>query len=57
MIGKSTLLEVLAARKTTGRVTGDILFNGKPCSPEILKASAYIMQGNDVPLTVVSLLS
>jgi len=43
--GKSTLLDVLAARKTTGRVTGDITFNGKPRSPEILKTSAYIMQG------------
>lgn len=28
--GKSTLLDVLAARKNVGRITGDILIDGKP---------------------------
>lgn len=28
--GKSTLLDVLALRKKTGRITGEILINGKP---------------------------
>lgn len=28
--GKTTLLDVIADRKNSGRITGDILFNGKP---------------------------
>jgi ABC-type multidrug transport system ATPase subunit/ABC-type multidrug transport system permease subunit len=41
--GKSTLLDVLAGRKTTGTITGDILYNGS----KELRASAYVMQVSD----------
>jgi ATP-binding cassette subfamily G (WHITE) protein 2 len=40
--GKSTLLDVLAQRKTTGKILGEITYNG---SPE-LKSFAYVMQDN-----------
>ena len=44
--GKSTLLDVLAGRKTVGSISGDILFNGSPRSPAIMKSVAYVMQDN-----------
>lgn len=28
--GKTTLMDVIAGRKTVGRITGDIMVNGKP---------------------------
>lgn len=28
--GKSTLLDVISKRKTTGEITGEILYNGSP---------------------------
>jgi ATP-binding cassette subfamily G (WHITE) protein 2 len=40
--GKSTLLDVLAQRKNTGRILGDILYNGSTH----LKSWAYVMQDN-----------
>lgn len=44
--GKSTLLDVLAGRKTTGDITGDILFNGAERSSMVMRSSAYVMQDN-----------
>jgi ABC-type multidrug transport system ATPase subunit len=44
--GKSCLLDVLAGRKTTGEIQGDILFNGVDRSPSITRSSAYVMQDN-----------
>lgn len=44
--GKSTLLDVLAGRKTTGDMTGDILFNGTERTPSVMRSSAYVMQDN-----------
>ena len=44
--GKSTLLDVLAGRKTVGSISGDILFNGSPRSPAVMKSVAYVMQDN-----------
>ena len=41
-VGKSTLLDVLAGRKTTGEIGGDILFNGKHLATQC--SSAYVMQ-------------
>jgi ABC-type multidrug transport system ATPase subunit len=40
--GKSTLLDVLAKRKTSGRVTGEITYNGD----SNMCTSAYVMQDN-----------
>jgi ABC-type multidrug transport system ATPase subunit/ABC-type multidrug transport system permease subunit len=40
--GKSTLLDVLAQRKSTGKMSGEITYNG---SPE-MKSSSYVMQDN-----------
>jgi hypothetical protein len=42
--GKSTLLDLLADRKTVGRVGGEILFNGLPRSSAVDKSTAYVMQ-------------
>jgi ABC-type multidrug transport system ATPase subunit len=44
--GKSTLLDVLAGRKTTGEISGDILFNGSERSASVMRSSAYVMQDN-----------
>jgi len=44
--GKSTLLDVLAGRKNTGELLGDILFNGAPRTLTIMKSAAYVMQDN-----------
>lgn len=44
--GKSTLLDVLADRKTTGEISGDILFNGAPRNPLVMRSTAYVMQDN-----------
>lgn len=44
--GKSTLLDVLAGRKTTGDITGDILFNGTERTAAIMRSSAYVLQDN-----------
>ena len=44
--GKSTLLDILADRKTTGEITGDILFNGAERSAAVMRSSAYVMQDN-----------
>ena len=46
IVGKSTLLDVLAGRKTTGEILGDILFNGMPRNNTVSRASAYVMQDN-----------
>lgn len=40
--GKSTLLDVLAGRKNTGEIVGEILYNH---SPKLI-SSAYVMQDN-----------
>jgi ABC-type multidrug transport system ATPase subunit len=44
--GKSTLLDVIAGRKTTGEISGDILFNGGEVTPAVMRSSAYVMQDN-----------
>ncbi len=44
--GKTTLLDVLAGRKTTGEISGDILFNGSPRTMDVVRSSAYVMQDN-----------
>jgi ABC-type multidrug transport system ATPase subunit len=40
--GKSTLLDILAQRKTTGEITGEILYNDST----LLRSTAYVMQDN-----------
>lgn len=40
------MLDVLAGRKTTGTITGDILFNGAERTPGVMRSSAYVMQDN-----------
>lgn len=44
--GKSTLLDILAGRKTTGEISGSILFNGMPRNNAVSRGSAYVMQDN-----------
>ena len=43
--GKSTLLDILASRKSTGYISGRILFNGKPLHESGVR-TAYVMQDN-----------
>ena len=40
------MLDVLAGRKTTGEIHGDILFNGMVRSNLIMRSTAYVMQDN-----------
>jgi ABC-type multidrug transport system ATPase subunit len=42
--GKSTLLDILAARKSCGKVTGQVLMNGRPCGILFRRISAYVAQ-------------
>eukprot|EP01097_Dermamoeba_algensis_P005405 TRINITY_DN3435_c0_g1_i1.p1 TRINITY_DN3435_c0_g1~~TRINITY_DN3435_c0_g1_i1.p1 ORF type:complete len:883 (+),score=240.04 TRINITY_DN3435_c0_g1_i1:368-2650(+) len=42
--GKTTLLDVLADRKTGGRITGELLFNGKPRDDYFKRIAAYVEQ-------------
>lgn len=44
--GKSTLLDVIAGRKNTGEIKGEILFNGQGPNNSIMKNTAYVMQDN-----------
>ena len=46
--GKSTLLDVLAGRKSVGRVEGSLLFNGMERSPIVSQSLAYVMQASVV---------
>eukprot|EP00736_Rhodelphis_marinus_P002660 Rmarinus@m.3794 len=51
--GKSTLLDVLAGWKTTGDVSGQLLFNGKPRVSVHDPPSAYVLQ-DDLHLPTLS---
>lgn len=42
--GKTTLMDVLAARKTEGDITGDISLNGKPISISFQRTTGYCEQ-------------
>eukprot|EP00741_Cyanophora_paradoxa_P006000 tig00000963_g5818.t1 len=44
--GKTTLIDVLAGRKTTGTVTGEIKLNGRPLPPNggFARVSSYVEQ-------------
>ena len=43
--GKTSLLDCLAGRKTTGTLTGDVLINGHPLHKQHFKyVSSYVMQ-------------
>ncbi|RYG57570.1 ATP-binding cassette domain-containing protein [archaeon] len=42
--GKTTLLDCLAGRKTSGSLTGSILFNGVPMNANTLRRCAYVEQ-------------
>lgn len=44
--GKSTLLDVLAGRKNVGKVTGEILINGRPPGDEFTRTTAYVTQSD-----------
>lgn len=44
--GKTTLLDLISNRKTTGEAKGMILFDGTPRSVDIARRSAYVMQDN-----------
>ena len=44
-LGKTTLLDILAGRKKSGKVEGEILVNGKPPGGRLWKRVAgYVMQ-------------
>ncbi len=42
--GKSTLMDVLARRKTGGKITGEILVNGKKTSANLNRIIGYVEQ-------------
>src|SRR5579863_7918389 len=42
--GKTTCLDVLAKRKDTGIVSGDILVSGRPTQPDFARSTAYAEQ-------------
>jgi len=42
--GKTTLLDVLAQRKTVGKISGDILLNGKPIEVDFERITGYVEQ-------------
>jgi ABC-type nitrate/sulfonate/bicarbonate transport system ATPase subunit len=42
--GKSTLLDILAARKSCGKMTGEVHMNGLPCGDLFRRISAYVAQ-------------
>ena len=44
--GKSTLLDVLAGRKTTGRLEGELYFNGHTRTASVMRSASYVMQDN-----------
>ena len=45
--GKTTLLDILAGRKTSGKISGEILFNdGLERSTEIMKSISYVTSEN-----------
>eukprot|EP01133_Synstelium_polycarpum_P007442 gene7442-8708_t len=47
--GKSTLLDILANRKDTGTITGDILLNGRPRDKYYQRYIAYVEQVDVLP--------
>eukprot|EP01133_Synstelium_polycarpum_P019841 gene19841-23766_t len=47
--GKSTLLDILANRKDTGAITGDILLNGRPRDKYYQRYIAYVEQEDVLP--------
>ena len=52
--GKSSLLDILANRKTVGEITGKILFDGMERTPAIMKSTAYVLQDNvNIPYLTV----
>jgi len=58
--GKTTLLDVLSGRKSSGAISGQITFNGKPSSPDVLKTKiGYVEQSDTLlpELTVREMLS
>ncbi len=42
--GKSTLLDVLARRKTGGKITGEILINGRKADSQLNRIIGYVEQ-------------
>jgi ABC-type multidrug transport system ATPase subunit len=42
--GKSTLMDVLARRKTGGKITGEILVNGRPTDGNLSRIIGYVEQ-------------
>jgi ABC-type multidrug transport system ATPase subunit len=42
--GKSTLLDILAARKTVGRLTGRVCVNGAPRTSDFVRRISYVPQ-------------
>ena len=46
--GKTTLMDVIAGRKTTGRITGDILVNGRPKETISFNRLTGYVEQNDI---------
>ncbi|BGP16936.1 hypothetical protein JCM10213_007382 [Rhodosporidiobolus nylandii] len=44
--GKTTLLETVSQRKTSGKVEGEFLVDGKPLDPEFSRRCAFAMQAD-----------
>lgn len=44
--GKTTLLDNLSRRKTTGRIEGDLLIDGKPLDSAFSRRTGFVQQGD-----------
>jgi ABC-type multidrug transport system ATPase subunit len=54
-VGKSTLLDILAARKTVGRLTGAVSVNGAPRGSDFVRMISYVPQeDNFMPAMTVA---
>ena len=46
--GKTTLMDVISGRKTGGKITGDILVNGKPKNDETFRRLVGYVEQTDI---------
>ena len=53
-VGKSTLLDVLAGKKTSGLIEGEILVNGRPKDATFTRIAGYVEQTSSInPMSTV----
>jgi ABC-type multidrug transport system ATPase subunit len=44
--GKTTLLNTISLRQTTGKVEGEMLLDGKPLGPTFSRCAGFAQQGD-----------